>query len=158
MECKRARPSHLCGAPELFARSYPVHLPWPHGTTDFVLEERPGKCDLFGGKPAVCCDHTVRLSKFVEPVVDDVVASFLAGCHRHACRAVDLGANIGLHTMAMLNMGATVIAVEPQPDLVDGSSGTKTKTTRRVFFSTKKSRSVGTISANRSTSSDAPEP
>ena len=119
MECKRARPPHLCGAPELFARSYPVQLRWPHGTTDFVLEQRPGKCDLFGGKPAVCCGHTVRLSKFVEPVVDEVVASFLAGCHRRACRAVDLGANIGLHTTAMLNMGATVTAVEPQPDLVE---------------------------------------
>ena len=43
MQCKRARLSHLCGAPELFARSYPVHVPWPHGTTDFVLERRPAR-------------------------------------------------------------------------------------------------------------------
>ena len=57
MECKRARPSHLCGAPELFARSYPVHLPLPHGTTDFVLEERPGKCDLFAEDKVIIPIH-----------------------------------------------------------------------------------------------------
>jgi len=33
------------------------------------------------------------------------------------CLAIDVGANFGLHTMAMLQLGASVIAVEPQTDL-----------------------------------------
>lgn len=129
--CRRSLPSDtpLCGGPELFALSYPVggndghqrSVLWPiTDTIDVVMESQPGSCDLYNYK-AACCELT--RTPFQDEVTA-VLASFLSGCHRRTCRAVDLGANAGLVTSTMLWLGATVVSVEPQQDLAKAINAT----------------------------------
>mmetsp|Transcript_6153 Transcript_6153/g.24464 ORF Transcript_6153/g.24464 Transcript_6153/m.24464 type:complete len:482 (+) Transcript_6153:147-1592(+) len=46
-----------------------------------------------------------------------VLARVLRNCKRRSCLSVDLGSNLGLLSMRMLQHGSRVIAVEPQADL-----------------------------------------
>ena len=62
-------------------------------------------------------------SHHTEPHVRDAIFSLLGGegCHvrpaSRLCRAIDLGANNGWFSLMMLQLGASVLSVEPQPDL-----------------------------------------
>ena len=120
---------------DLAALSYSVQLPWPLGTIEAVLETRQGSCDLFNyadrgplaakdRENTICCGtgyvspgRSPQLG--IEPEVQSAIVSFLSGCHRRKCRAVDLGANTGIETYAMLSLGATVVSIEPQQDFVN---------------------------------------
>ena len=46
-----------------------------------------------------------------------VLAHILRNCEHSSCLSVDLGSNLGLLSMRMLQHGSRVIAVEPQADL-----------------------------------------
>ena len=118
----RPRPPHVCGPPELYERSYAARFPFPFGDIDMVFESKPYTCDLFHRhktaetlSATTCCDYAEKAG--IEVEIAATVASFLSTCHRRPCRAVDLGANAGMVTTAMLSTGATVVSVEPQSDL-----------------------------------------
>ena len=113
------RRERLCGPLSLFERSYPVRGTWPVlDTIDVVMESVPGTCDIYTD-PRTCC--TIGITDAPEHAV---IASFLDGCHRRKCRAMDLGANAGWMTTQMLWHGAAVVAVEPQPDLASAINDT----------------------------------
>ena len=111
--------STLCGTKELLARSYLLPPHWPFGAVPLVMEFEPDACDLYSRKE-VCCMITGEYHD-PEAHVREALAAFLSGCHRRPrqrpCRALDLGANQGWFTAYMLQLGASVVAVEPQPDL-----------------------------------------
>jgi hypothetical protein len=95
-------------------------VPWPFSDFWLVMElSRPHSCDLYEiTSPSLC--HRLSKGDFLdepEAHVSATIASVLGGCHRSGCQAVDLGANNGWMTALMVQMGARVIAVEPQPDL-----------------------------------------
>ena len=54
--------------------------------------------------------------------VESDSATPLSRCHDHSCLAMDVGANLGLVTLRMLQAGARVIAIEPQLDLCCAAS------------------------------------
>jgi hypothetical protein len=56
--------------------------------------------------------------------VREVIASFLDGCSRRHCNAVDLGGNNGWMAVLMAGLGAQVISVEPAADFVAAIRGT----------------------------------
>ena len=91
-------PSHWCGSPELFQRAYllPPHFPYP--PIRLVMEREPGKCDLYLPEKRFC--RSMEHGNTFEPEyhVREAIASFLDGCHRRRCAAVDLGANNGWFT------------------------------------------------------------
>ena len=104
----------------LWARSYPLPRHWPFGAIRLVMETAPGSCDLYQQEqPSYCCKLTRRTgeAEAIEGFVREVIASLLGECRRRACRAIDVGANIGWMTAYMLDLGASVVSVEPQPDL-----------------------------------------
>lgn len=128
--CKPPAPPHYAKCANrsdldaLRSLSYSVHLPWPFDVIDMVLETEPSTCNLFPQQRSVCCG-TGSVSPGVSPQIGmeievaQIIASFLSGCHRRPCRAIDLGANTGVETFAMLSLGASVVSVEPQQDLAD---------------------------------------
>ena len=90
-------------------------------TIDVVMESEPGTCDLYGKKENCC---KLAGGGFNDEVFG-VLFSFLSGCgERRRCRAIDLGANAGWMTTAMLSLGATVVSVEPQADLAAAINAT----------------------------------
>lgn len=91
--------------------TYALPPAWPFDSIRLVMEETPGRCDLYNHR-SWCC--TVPGG---DPYVRDAIASILTGCHRRPCRAIDLGANNGWMAAYMLWLGAHVTAVEPQGDL-----------------------------------------
>jgi FkbM family methyltransferase len=101
--------------PSLLARSYRLREHWPIGPIDLVMETQPGTCDMYRQRFR-CCELSRDDSYAIEYWVREAVISALAGCHRRACRAIDLGANNGWMTAYMLALGAAVLSVEPQPD------------------------------------------
>mmetsp|Transcript_21640 Transcript_21640/g.45950 ORF Transcript_21640/g.45950 Transcript_21640/m.45950 type:complete len:155 (-) Transcript_21640:1217-1681(-) len=106
---------------QLYNRSYPLPPRWPFpGQIRLVMESRPGSCDLYGDS-TVCCDITTqRVDDFVERHTTEVLGAILTTCPQRTppCRAADIGANNGWMSAFMLSLGAHVISVEPQADLV----------------------------------------
>ena len=112
-----------CGNSDLLARSYTLRPRWPFDAFRLVMEFASGTCDLYRkprpGSPTFCCQIT---GDFHEPekAVREAIASFLIGCERRPagrpCNALDLGANNGWFSAYMLQLGAHVVSVEPQPD------------------------------------------
>lgn len=119
-----ATASGWCGADSLYARSYalPPHFPFP--PIRLVMERIPGRCDLYKPYKSFCT--AMQAGKTFEPEyhVREVIASFLTGCHARRCAALDLGANNGWFTAYMLSLGASVTAIEPQPDLARAAAET----------------------------------
>lgn len=118
----------LCDAPgsNSHNRSYTVAANYPFAPFELVMETMPGTCDLYSYRARnFCCgmQTAATASAHTESHVRDALASLLGGqgCHTRPasrlCRAVDLGANNGWNTLMMLQLGASVVAVEPQPDL-----------------------------------------
>ena len=109
-----------CGSAELLSRAYVLPARWPFGTVPLVMEFRPDSCDLYSHR-SICCRATTDEHHDPEAHVAAAIASFLSGCHRRQpgrpCRALDLGANNGWFTAYMLQLGALVVSIEPQPDL-----------------------------------------
>ena len=111
-----------CGSRSLLSRSYLMRKRWPYDALHIIMEFNPGTCDLYQESEAqpFCCLVT---GEFHEPerAVSEAIASFLVGCSRRQigqeCLALDLGANNGWFSLMMLQLGAHVISVEPQPDL-----------------------------------------
>ena len=85
-----------CGGDALFRRSYllPAYFPFPPSIR-LVMERVSGTCDLYSPHRSFC--HSVSAGKSFEPEyhVREAIASFLSGCDRRPCAAVDLGANNG---------------------------------------------------------------
>ncbi|KAL3922047.1 MAG: hypothetical protein SGPRY_004697, partial [Prymnesium sp.] len=117
----RAVPPQLCGGAEVYARSYPLVPKWPFESFHLVMElTHPSTCNLYRSVETCCKFAEGRLSD-PERHVRETIASVMMGClHRAShrpCLAVDLGANNGWFTSYMLQLGAHVVSVEPQPDL-----------------------------------------
>ena len=117
-------PARRCGGADLFARSYTLAPWWPLDAFHLVMETVPDTCNLYNAASrSFCCRVGHDPLSDPERIVREALVSFLAGCERRrrqpgrACRAMDLGANNGWFSMYMLQMGAAVLAVEPQPDL-----------------------------------------
>ena len=123
---KASLPSELCGATgDILNRSYTVHGMWPFQPFQLVMEMSPGTCNLYTKRYRHwCCGMGTRSGhvRAIEVSVREVIFSFLGGkgCHlrptSRLCRAVDLGANNGWFTLMMLQLGASVVSVEPQTD------------------------------------------
>ena len=125
-----------CTAPERgFAYEAPRYFPFP--SFRVVLETKRGRCNLASppGKSRARKTHCAAFSRgdemMPEPFVVQTIASFLAPrCldperwdlstwdpSEPRCSAVDLGGNLGIHSMYMASLGATVDVVEPSADL-----------------------------------------
>ena len=89
-----------------------------------VLETSGGVC-FFGSHltKGTICENAVRgkSSWSPDPHVRDIITTFLFTCGLRSqpddCFAIDVGSNVGAHTMVMLELGARVVAIEPQEDL-----------------------------------------
>ena len=122
--CKSVDPSEeaLCGDAQLLARSYKLLPRWPFDGFRLVMEMSNGTCDFYRapklGRPSFCCDIQGDYRQ-PEIAVREAIGSFLVGCNRRPagrpCRALDLGANNGWFSAYMLQLGAHVVSVEPQP-------------------------------------------
>ena len=117
------RPSCAEATDELYSRSYPLPRHWPFGQIHLVMEKSSRSCDLYIDE-SFCCDMAANDVEAIEGHVREAIASVLVGCHRRPCRAIDLGANNGWMTASMLDLGAVVVSVEPQPDLASSVSET----------------------------------
>lgn len=120
--CKTPPTTRLCGDRSLRSRAYHVPSRWPFDSFHLVMEMTNGTCDMYRlpGNESFCCRIT---REFHEPErgVSEAIASFLSGCSRRPksrpCRAIDVGANNGWFSAYMLQLGAHVVSIEPQPDL-----------------------------------------
>ena len=119
-----------CGSAELLSRAYVMPGRWPFGAMPLVMEFRPESCDLYSHQSICCRATTAEEHHEPEAHVAAAIASFLSGCHRRQpgrrCRTLDLGANNGWFTAYMLQLGAQVVSVEPQPDLARAMQETVT--------------------------------
>jgi FkbM family methyltransferase len=122
--CACATPA--CDAARLLAYPLPAYFPFP--ALPMVMESLPRACDLCwdgersgGGGPSPCERISEREEYEPDAHVREALASVLAEC-RHAppegCRVLDAGGNMGFFTLYALAMGASVVYVEPQVDLV----------------------------------------
>ncbi|EOD11053.1 hypothetical protein EMIHUDRAFT_104836 [Emiliania huxleyi CCMP1516] len=113
----------------LLERAYTLPPRWPIDAFHLIMElGTPGSCDLYAHRSrGFCCDlgrreggRHQRLTDEPEPHIMEAIASFLEDCSRRPaarrCRALDLGANNGWMTAAMLALGSHVVAVEPAAD------------------------------------------
>eukprot|EP00930_Biecheleria_cincta_P092679 TRINITY_DN8268_c0_g2_i3.p1 TRINITY_DN8268_c0_g2~~TRINITY_DN8268_c0_g2_i3.p1 ORF type:complete len:386 (-),score=41.51 TRINITY_DN8268_c0_g2_i3:26-1183(-) len=112
----------FCGGKDLLSRSYLLPSRFPFPPIRLVMEWIPGTCDFYTSNFCSALEE----DRHFEPdyTVREAIASFLDGCHWRVCRTLDLGANNGWMSAYMLSMGAHVLAVEPQPDLVEGLKAT----------------------------------
>ena len=99
---------------------------FPLPPSSYQLRARDGSCIM-----GTLCDDmdayfAARKPYDVDPHVVDIITSALYACpfEDGGCRAVDIGANMGTMTMAMLQMKSTVFAVEPQADLCASTRAT----------------------------------
>jgi FkbM family methyltransferase len=89
-----------------------------------VLETSSGIC-LLGSHllNGTICENSVRgKSRWSpDPHVRDIITTVLFTCALRSqpdnCFAIDVGSNVGAHTMVMLELGARVVSIEPQQDL-----------------------------------------
>lgn len=97
--------------------SYALPPRFPFGDIRLVMESVPWSCNLYANA-SFCSDVERDLNFEPEAHVKDAISSFLVGCHIRNCTALDLGANNGWFAAYMLSLGARVVAVEPQHDMV----------------------------------------
>jgi FkbM family methyltransferase len=90
-----------------------------------VLETQASLCMLgshLTGNKGTICENSVRgMSSWTpDPHVRDIITTALFACsfrdQPDDCFAVDVGSNIGAHTLVMLQLGARVVSIEPQMD------------------------------------------
>ena len=113
-----AVPAHYTDA-DCDASSVTLAARFPLPATQFTLK-RDGVCVLGGFcNDIVLAAATGKRPVLTDPHIVDIITSALSTCRHRArhCTSVDIGANFGVMTLAMLQMGRTVVAVEPQPDL-----------------------------------------
>ena len=112
-------PSEQCSDHISFLKTTPHTLPTFKATPTIPIyaETKLNTCNLLldGG-----CEKIATGAEDSPDVwIQEVLARSLAGCadgEKH-CLALDFGSNLGLLTLRMLQHGAHVVAVEPQPDL-----------------------------------------
>lgn len=96
---------------------------FPLKSIPFVIETRSGLCMLGSHlTKGTICENSVRgnSSWTPDPHVRDIISTVLFTCGLRSvsddCFAIDVGSNVGAHTMVMLLLGARVVAIEPQTD------------------------------------------
>ena len=94
---------------------------FPLGPIPVVIETKSGIC-LLGTVCAKALENNASTSIWTpDPHVRDILATILLKCSIRGnpddCFAIDVGSNMGTHTLAMLQLGARVVAIEPQTDL-----------------------------------------
>ena len=111
---------------------------WP--PIPVIAEHSKGACDLFPGGEAAC-----RQIAKAQSTPDDWLLAFMAASFRHCtarqhgsrCLAVDIGSNLGLVSIRLMQIGFAVLSVEPQADLCCASTASITynqfQTRSRVF-------------------------
>lgn len=72
-------------------------------------------CDLLPNSACKAMDAGDR--SFPDGWLEETLEVALHGCHKAPCFALDIGANIGLVALRMMQAGAHVVAIEPQTDL-----------------------------------------
>lgn len=94
-----------------FMRQAPVHMELRRGTCDLLLD---AGCDRIEGGAIDSPDAWLL----------DVMEVILSDCNHSAvtCNTLDIGSNLGLVSLRMLQSGARLTAVEPQTDLCCASS------------------------------------
>ena len=92
-----------------------------HSLVPMVMETRHGTCNVFSG---YFCEQFASGKAANVPIdtpIVSIINAFLTHCREQepeaSCNALDIGANMGTLTSAMLATGATVTAIEPQRDL-----------------------------------------
>jgi FkbM family methyltransferase len=101
--------------------SYPRHemmARFPLGPVPVIIETNSGKC-LVGST----CSQALRghSSWSPDPHIRDILMTVLLKCafrtHADECFVVDVGSNVGAHSLAVLHLGARVVSIEAQTDL-----------------------------------------
>jgi FkbM family methyltransferase len=107
-----------------FPMSYPRHAMmkrFPLNPIPIVIETKSGVC-LLGSVCSKALQSNSSNSMWIpDPHVRDILATLLLTCSfrggRDDCFAVDVGSNMGTHTLALLQLGVRVVSIEPQTDL-----------------------------------------
>ena len=97
---------------------------FPLETIPIILDTKHGLC-FFGSHltKGSICENAVRTRSTwtPDPHVRDIISTVLLKCSFRSydddCFAIDVGSNVGAHTLVMLSLGARVVAIEPQEDL-----------------------------------------
>jgi len=103
--------------------THELSIRFPLPSIPIVIQTNTGLC-LLGAHltNGTICENSLRgtSSWSPDPHVRDIISSALLTCglryKSRDCFAVDVGSNIGAHTMVMLQLGARVVAIEPQMD------------------------------------------
>lgn len=111
---------------KLIRTSSPKHelcARFPLKPIPIVIETNTGVCMLGSHlTKGTVCENAIRgkSSWTPDPHVRDVITTVLLKCgfrsESDTCFAVDVGSNVGAHTLVMLQLGARVVAIEPQMD------------------------------------------
>ena len=96
---------------------------FPLPSMPIVIETNTGVC-LLGAHltNGTICKNALRgqSSWSPDPHVRDIISTALLHCgivsNPRDCFAIDVGSNVGAHTLVMLQLGARVVAIEPQID------------------------------------------
>jgi FkbM family methyltransferase len=89
---------------------------YPIKSIPIIIETKSGLC-LLG---SVCSTAVVGQSHWVpDPHIRDVIISVLLKCsiRNLDCFMIDVGSNIGSHSLAAMELGVMVVGIEPQTDL-----------------------------------------
>lgn len=106
------------------ALAYPLPEYYPLAPLPLVMESRPMECDLCWAAPDQhpnpCELLSDRKTWNPDPHVRESLATALGPCAAAAgtCSMLDLGANLGAFSLWGWGLGANVVYVEPQVDLV----------------------------------------
>ena len=106
------------------ALSYPSPAFWPLPTLPVVMESQPGTCDLcwmdVAARPNPCDDMSASRLWAPDPHVREAVVATLGACAAMPgeCNMLDIGGNMGVFSLWGWALGARVVYVEPQLDLV----------------------------------------
>lgn len=93
-------------------RTYEMEARWPFPSFRIILETKLGACDLVNKR---CDEYVTWKYPHPEPVVAEVLASFLQGCHKsRPCTFLDIGSTLGYYATLALSLGANATTVEPQ--------------------------------------------
>lgn len=106
------------------ALSYPSPAFWPLPRLPFVMESIAGKCDLcwmnVETRPNPCDDMSAGRLWAPDPHVREALVATLGACAAAPgeCSMLDIGGNMGIFSLWAWALGARVVYVEPQLDLV----------------------------------------
>ena len=116
--------------PRLRTLAYPLPEWWPLPPLPLVMETRPRECDLCWADPVnhpnPCELMSSRATWAPAPPVREALVAALLPCAfaPGSCAMLDLGGNLGVFSLWAWAMGANVVFVEPQGDLVRAFEGT----------------------------------